>query len=210
MEQLVGEGALERWHVVVCRETGQWLTSTTSAEEMRKFIALNLECPHCGRRVSDEQAETAYRLGEHVQAYVSDNRWMCDLIEASLRRFGVEAVAFRPGHGLVDGAACYQGTLMLFRAKENGVDASDLVQLRAHAKQFEADGWRVSSMLVADRSLPPEGREMGVAVVEGVNGLDAAIEQALRAARDATVETLLPAAVRPPAVPLADLLPSTD
>lgn len=210
MEQLVAEGALERWHVVLCRETGQWLTSTSSAEEMRKFIALNLECPHCGRRVSEEQSETAYRLGEHVQAYVSDNRWICDLIETSLRRFGVEAVAFRPGHGPVDGAACYQGTLLLFRAKENGVDASDLVQLRARAKQFEAEGWRVSPVLVADRSVPPEGREMGVIVVEGMNGLDAAIEQALRAARDATVETLLPASVRLPAVTLADLLPVDD
>ena len=51
-----------------------------------------IECPHCGRRVSEEQTETAYRLGERVQAYVTDNRWMCDLIEASLRRLGVEAV----------------------------------------------------------------------------------------------------------------------
>jgi hypothetical protein len=208
MEQLVGEGALERWHVVLCRETGQWLTSTPSSEEMRKFIALNLECPHCGRRVSEEQVETAYRLGEHVQAYVSDNRWMCDLIEASLRHLGVEAVAVRPGAGPVDGAACYQGTLLLFRAKENGVDASDLVQLRAQAKQFEAEGWRVSPILVADRTVPPEGQEMGVIVVEGMSGLDAALEQTLRAARDATVETLLPASVRLAAVPLADLLPS--
>ena len=210
MEQLVAEGVLERWHVVVCRETGQWLTSTSSAEEVRKFIALNLECPHCGRRVSDEQMETAYRLGEHVQAYVSDNRWMCDLIEASLRRFGVDAVAFRPGQGPVDGAACYQGTLMLFRAKENGVDASDLVQLRARAKQFETEGWRVALMLIADRSIPPEGREMGVAIVEGMNTLDAALEQSLRAARDATVETLLPSSVRLPAVLLAELLPADD
>lgn len=208
MEQLVAEGVLERWHVVLCRETAQWLTSTPSSEEMRKFVALNLECPHCGRRVSEEQTETAYRLGEHVQAYVSDNRWMCDLIEASLRRFGVEAVAVRPGSGPVDGAACYQGTLLLFRAKENGVDASDLVQLRAKAKQFEGEGWRVSPILVADRAIPPEGREMGVVIVESMSALDAALEQTLRAARDATVETLLPAAVRLAAVPLADLLPA--
>lgn len=208
MEQLVAEGVLERWHVVLCRETAQWLTSTPSSEEMRKFVALNLECPHCGRRVSEEQTETAYRLGEHVQAYVSDNRWMCDLIEASLRRFGVEAVAVRPGSGPVDGAACYQGTLLLFRAKENGVDASDLVQLRAKAKQFEGEGWRVSPILVADRAIPPEGREMGVVVVESMSALDAALEQTLKSARDATVETLLPASVRLAAIPLADLLPA--
>ncbi|HLA24680.1 MAG TPA: hypothetical protein VJ206_04730 [bacterium] len=210
MEQLVAEGALERWHIVLCREAGQWLTSTPNAEEMRKFVALNLECPHCGRRVSEEQMETAYRLGEHVQAYVSDNRWMCDLIEASLRRFGVQAVAVRPGAGPVDGAACYQGTLILFRAKENGADAADIVQLRARAKQLEGEGWRVSPLLVADRSVPPEGREMGVTVVEGIGTLDAVLEQTLKAARDATVETLLPASLRLAAVPLADLLPTDD
>ena len=208
MEQLVAEGALERWHIVLCREAGQWLTSTPNAEEMRKFVALNLECPHCGRRVSDEPMETAYRLGEHAQAYVSDNRWMCDLIEAGLRRLGVEAVAVRPGLGPVDGAACYQGTLILFRARENGVDASDIVQLRARAKQFEGEGWRVSPLLVADRSVPQEGRDMGVTVVEGISTLDAALEQTLQAARDATVETLLPRSLRLPPVPFADLLPS--
>lgn len=210
MEQLVAEGALERWHIVLCRETGQWLTSTPNAEEMRKFVALNLECPHCGRKVSDEQMETAYRLGEHAQAYVSDNRWICDLVEAGLRRMGVEAVAVRPGTGPVDGAACYQGTLILFRAKENGVDAADIVQLRSRAKQFEDEGWRVSSLIVADRTVPPEGREMGVTVVESVTMLDATLEQTLKAARDATVETLLPAALRLPSVMLTDLLPSDD
>lgn len=207
MEQLVAEGALERWHIVLCRETGQWLTSTPNAEETRKFVALNLECPHCGRRVSDEQMETAYRLGEHAQAYVSDNRWMCDLVEAGLRRLGVEAVAVRPGAGPVDGAACYQGTLILFRAREDGVDPSDIVQLRARAKQFEGEGWRVTSLFVADRTIPAEGRETGVIVVEGISTLDAALEQALRAARDATVDTLLPPSLRLAAVPLADLLP---
>jgi hypothetical protein len=145
-----------------------------------------------------------------VQAYVSDNRWMCDLIEASLRRFGVQAVAVRPGAGPVDGAACYQGTLILFRAKENGADAADIVQLRARAKQLEGEGWRVSPLLVADRSVPPEGREMGVTVVEGIGTLDAVLEQTLKAARDATVETLLPASLRLAAVPLADLLPTDD
>ena len=210
MDQLVAEGALEQWHIVLCREAGQWLTSTPNAEEMRKFLALNLECPHCGRRVSDEQMETAYRLGEHAQAYVSDNRWMCDLIEAGLRRLGVEAVAVCPGAGPVDGAACYQGTLILFRAKEDGVDASDIVQLRARARQFEGEGWRVSPMVVADHSIPPEGREMGVVVVEGIATLDAVLEQTLKGLRDATVETLLPASLRLAAVPFTDLLPPDD
>lgn len=208
MEQLVAEGALERWHVVLCRDSGQWLTSTPNAEELRKFLALNLECPHCGRRVSEEQMETAYRLGEHAQAYVSDNRWMCDLVEASLRRLGVEAVAVRPGAGPVDGAACYQGTLILFRAKENGVDSSDVMQLRARARAFEGEGWRVSPLLVVDRAVPPDAREMGVTVVEGVGTLDAALELTLKAAREATVETVLPATLRLGGVPLADLLPA--
>ncbi|MGH2399222.1 MAG: hypothetical protein ACRDF6_05200, partial [bacterium] len=32
LEHLVGEGALERWHVVICREGGQWLGSSADAE----------------------------------------------------------------------------------------------------------------------------------------------------------------------------------
>jgi len=208
LEQLVTEGVVERWHVVICREKGIWLGSSANAEEMRTFSSLTMECPHCGRRVRDEQADVAYRLGERVPVQ-SDTRWMCELVESALRRLGVEAVAVHPtGGGDVDGAACYQGAVILFRAKDEPVDIGDLMRLQEQGRRLESDGWPVFSLLVADRPLGLDTSGVRVTVVEGVASLDGVLEQVLKAARDASLTNLLPATLRPGGVPLADLLPA--
>lgn len=208
IEQLVSEGALERWHVVVCRESGQWLGSSSSAEEMRTFLSLAMECPHCGRRVSEEQADVAYRLGASAQTYVMGNRWMCDLVEATLRRLGVEAVAVQPGAGDVDGAACYEGSLILFRAMDNPVDVLDVTRLQEQGRQLEGAGWRVFPVLVSDRPIGINAGGAGVTVVEDMTALDAALDRVLTTAREASLVSLLPAILRPGGVPITDLLPS--
>lgn len=208
LEQLVGEGALERWHIVVCRETGRWLGSSANAEEMQSFLSLSVDCPHCGRRVSEEQADVAYRLAESAQTYLDGNRWMCDLIEDTLRRLGVDAVAVHPGAGSVDGAACYQGSLILFRATDESANALDLARLREQGRSLEAEGWRVFPVLVTDRPLGLENGDAGVTIVEGMPALEPALERILKAAREASLVSLLPATVRPGGVPLTDLLPA--
>lgn len=206
-EQLVGEGAVERWHVVVCREKGLWLGSSANAEEIRTFASLTMDCPHCGRPVREEHADVAYRLSERAPVE-SDNRWMCELVESALRRHGAESVAVQPGTGGdVDGAACYQGTLILFRAKDEPVDIGDLMRLQEQGRRFESDGWRVFPLLIADRPLGLDTTGVGVAVVEGVAALDTALDQVLRTARDAALAQLLPGALRPAGLPLADVLP---
>jgi len=207
LEQLTGEGLLERWHVVLCREKGIWLGSSTNPDEIRAFVSLMMDCPHCGRRISDEQADVAYRLG--ARAPVSDNRWMCDLVETALRRLGVEAVAVHPTGGSdVDGAACYHGAVILFRAKDDPVDIGDLMRLQEQGRRLQSEGWRVFSLLVADRPLGLDARGIGVTVVEGVAALDGTLEQLLKTARDASLDTLLPETLRPAGVPLADLMPA--
>jgi len=208
LEQLTAEGALERWHVVVCRDSGRWLGSSASAEEMRAFLALTMECPHCGRRVSEEQADVAYRLTEQAPASLSDTRWLCDLVETTLRRLGVEAVAVQPGAGAVDGAACYQGAVILFRAADDAVDIGDLMRLQEQGRRLESDGWRVFPLLVADRPLGLDATGVGVTVVESTAALDAVLEQVLRAAREAGLSALLPPQLRPAGVAVADLLPA--
>lgn len=206
-EQLVAEGAVERWHVVVCREKGAWLGSSPNAEEMRTFASLAMDCPHCGRSVREEQPDVAYRLSERAPVE-SDNRWMCELVESALRRHGAESVAVQPGGGAdVDGAACYQGALILFRAKDEPVDIGDLMRLQEQGRRFESAGWRVFPLLIADRPLGLDASGLGVTVVEGVAALDTALDHVLKTARDGTLAQLLPASLRPAGVPLADVFP---
>jgi hypothetical protein len=208
LEHLVTQGALERWHVVICREGGQWLGSSPTAEEMRAFSALKMDCPHCGRRVSDEQSEVAYRLGEQAETRMNDNRWMCDIIETALRKLGVEAVAVQPGAGPVDGAACYQDAVILFRATDEPVEMGDVKRLQDQGRQLEGEGWRVFPLIVSDRPIGVDTKAAGVTVVESMNALDGVLDQILRTAREASLSAMLPTHLRLAAIALIDLLPS--
>ncbi|MGH2348106.1 MAG: hypothetical protein ACRDFT_01415 [bacterium] len=207
LEQLVGDGILDRWHVVVCRETGQWLAFSPTAEEARSFLALHLNCPHCGRTVGEEQVDLAYRLGTEMEAYLSDNRWICDLVETSLRKMGVESVAFHPGAGSADGAAWYYGSVLLFRATDAGPTAADIDALDAAAATLETQGWHVYALAVSNTPAPPETRGR-VTAIGGLSTLDTVFEDVLADARRRLLEGLLPAELRPVVVPLAALLPT--
>ncbi|HEV8352794.1 MAG TPA: hypothetical protein VGR24_01210 [bacterium] len=208
LEQLVGDGILDRWHVVVCRESGQWLAFSPTAEEARSFLALHLNCPHCGRSVGEEQVDTAYRLGTEVEAYLSDNRWICDLVETSLRKMGVESVAFHPGAGAADGAAWYYGSVLLFRATDAAPTAADVDALDAAAAALEAQGWHVDALGVSNTPAPPETRGR-VTVIGGLSTLDTVFEDILADSRRRLLASLLPAQLQPVVVPLAALLPAS-
>lgn len=207
LDQLAADGALERWHVVICKEGGQWLAVSPNAEEIKAFVASNVTCPHCGKRVTEEQPDVIYRMGDTVQAYLVDNRWMCDLVETALRRLGVEAVSVQPGAGPVDGAACYHGAVLLFRVKDGGATAADGAPLREEARRLEGEGWRAFPILVSEQP-SSDGPHNGITVVDGLAALDATLEGVLLAARQANLETLLPPLLHPVAIPLADLLPT--
>ncbi|HEY3248315.1 MAG TPA: hypothetical protein VGK88_08515 [bacterium] len=209
LEQLVTDGVLERWHVVLCRETGNWLAFSPSADEPRSFLALNLNCPHCGRPVGEEQVDLAYRLGDDVQAYFSDNRWMCDLIETTLRRLGVEAVAIHPGAGAVDGAAWYYGSVLLFRATESPATAAELAALEDAAAGLETQGWPVYALAVSNTPAPPETRGR-VMVIGGLTALDGVMEEVLADGRARLLRSLLPTQLRPIVIPLSELLPTSS
>ncbi len=205
LDQLVADGLIARWHVVVCREHGQWLAVSPTADEVRAFSALSLSCPHCGKRVSEEQSDVAYRLGSQVAEYLSDNRWICQLIESPLRKQGVEAVVMEPGKGGVDGAACYHSAVLLFRAKDGAATARDVIELKALARRLEGDGWRVYPVLVTTAA--SDVKTDGVTVVDNLNRLDVSLDHVLTDVRERSLNTLLPGVLRPAAVLLADLLP---
>ncbi len=207
LEQLVGDGALERWHVVVCRETGNWLAFSPTADEPRSFLALNLNCPHCGRPVGEEQVDLAYRLGEDVQAYLSDNRWICDLIETALRKMGVESVAFQPGAGAVDGAAWYYGSVLLFRATDAPATAAELSAFDDAAAGLESQGWPVHALAVSNTPSGTETRGR-VTVIGGLAALDTVFDDVLTEGRNRLLRSLLPAELRPIVLPVSELLPA--
>lgn len=207
LDQLVPTGAVERWYVVVCHEGGQWLAVSPSADEIKTYLSLNVTCPHCGTRVGEERQDVAYRLGDKFEEYLVDNRMICDQIETALRRAGVEAVAVRPGAGPVDGAACYHGAVILFRAKNGSPGMEDAAALQEQAKQLKHEGWRVFSLLVSDQPVPASVKETGVAVIEGLGRLDGALEEVLLSARQQHLAALLPSLFHPIAIAVDDLLP---
>ncbi len=205
LDQLVANGTVVRWHVVVCREHGQWLAFSPTPDEVKAFVRLNLSCPHCGKRVGDEQSDIAYRLGEAAASTLSDTRWICELIESPLRKQGVEAVVMEPGKGAVDGVACYHNAVLLFRAKDGPAAVRDLTDLKAQARRLESDGWRVYPVLVS--TAPAQVPGDGVTVVDNPSTLEPSLEGVLKDVRERSLNNLLPGVFRPAAVVLADLLP---
>jgi hypothetical protein len=205
VEKLVSSGLVERLHVVVCRQGGQWLAVAPRGEEIRSFVGSNVTCPHCGTRVSEEVQDVAYRLTDAADAQLADNRPLCELLDAALRRAGAEAVAIDPGRGEVDGAAYYHGTALLFRARP-AAKSGDVAKLLEHAQRLERQGWPVVALLVTDQS-SSDLRQNGLFVVDNVTRLDGALEEILRTVRERHALLLLPQLVRPLAVAIADLLP---
>jgi len=208
LEQLAADGVVERWHVVLCREGNQWLAVSESPDEIKAFVATKVACPHCGRRVSDEKSDTAYRMSEDGQSYLSQNRWLCDLVETSLRRLGVEAVTVQPGGQALDGAACYHGSILVFRAREGVQSAADAKAVRDSARTLDSQGWRVQAVLVTDQPLSEEVKKTGITIVEGVGALDQVLAEMLKAARMTNLQTLLPPTLHPVSISVTDLLPS--
>src|SRR2546422_404794 len=117
MERLVSSKIVERWHVVICRQGGQWLAVAPGLDEIKSFIGSSVACPHCGTRMGEEIQEVAYRLTEAADAQLADNRPLCELLDAALRRARADAVGIDPGRGGSDGAALYLGTALGFRGR---------------------------------------------------------------------------------------------
>ena len=207
MERLVSSGIVERWHVVICRTGGQWLAVAQGLDEIKSLIGSNVACPHCGVRMGEEIQEVAYRLTEAADAQFADNRPLCELLDAALRRAGAEAVVIDPGRGTVDGAALYHGTVLVFRARSGAPSAEEAAQLLEQSRHVEQQGWRVVSMLVCDQPAPADLRQSGVFVVDNVSRLDAALEEILSKVREQQTSALLPPVLRPLAISVADLLP---
>lgn len=207
MERLVSSGIVERWHVVVCRQGGQWLAVAPGLDEIKSFVGSNVACPHCGKRVNEESQDVAYRLTEVADAQMADNRPLCELLEAALRRAGVEGVVVDPGRGAVDGVAYYHGALLLFRARNGAATVEDAGKLMEQARALERQGWHVFSLLACDEAAP-EVRQPGVFVIDNVTRLDGVLEEILSKVREQQASLLLPPVLRPLAVSVADLLPT--
>ncbi len=205
LERLVAAEVVDRWHVVVCRQGGQWLAASPRAEEIAAYASLDVLCPHCGARVGDEEQDAAYLLKD-TALRPPDRQAAVRLVESALRRAGADEVAVHPGGGPVDGAACFSGTVVLFRVREGAPGTEDLAGLQEAAEQIARRGWPVVPVLVCDQPAPPEVREAGIVVVDTLSGLDGALDPVVHRAREHGVAALLSPEllIR---IPLADLLP---
>src|SRR3989475_7870112 len=140
MERLVSSKIGERWHVVICRQGGQWLAVAPGLDEIKSFIGSNVACPHCGTRMGEEIQEVAYRLTEAADAQLADNRPLCELLDAALRRAGAEAVVIRPGRGALYGGAVHRRTVLGCRAPQGAPSAEETAQLPGQAHGGEQQG----------------------------------------------------------------------
>src|SRR3989454_11047070 len=98
--------------------------------------------------MGEEIQEVAYRLTEAADAQLADNRPLCELLDAALRRAGAEAGGIDPGRGAIDGAALYHGTVLVFRARAGAPSAGGAAQLLGRAHHLEHQRGRGVSMLV--------------------------------------------------------------
>src|SRR2546428_10096716 len=137
MVRMVSAGIGERWHVVICRKGGQWLAVAPGLDEIKSFIGSNVACPHCGTRMGEEIQEVAYRLTEAADAQLADNRPLCELLDAALRRAGAGAVLIDPGRGAIECPGVYRGTVLVFRARQIAPSAEETAQLLEQAHLVE-------------------------------------------------------------------------
>ncbi len=129
LDGLVTEGFVERSFVLVCRDTGQIVGVGKDAAEVQAAMQLTLRCPHCRRQMSDESQDVLYSLSAQGEEFIRSTRWIREVAESSLRKRNCDAIVLADGPNRqgVDGAACYQDAVLLFRMKD-GAPARDDVQ----------------------------------------------------------------------------------
>jgi hypothetical protein len=134
LDALTTDGLVERSFVLMCRETGQIVGVGQDAAEVRAARQLSLRCPHCRHALSDERQDVLYSLSASGEEFIKSARWLRDAVEASLRRRRCDAVL--PANGpksAVDGAACYQDTVLLFCLRDGAPADGDIRSLRQAA-----------------------------------------------------------------------------
>lgn len=208
VERLVSAGVVERWHVIICRQGGQWLAVAPDLDETKSFKGANVVCPHCGTRMSEELQDVAYRLTDSADAQFAENRPMCEFLDAALRRAGAEGVVVDPGRGAIDGAAYYYGAVVVFRARPGAPSMDEAARLQEEAQLIARQGWSVIPLAVSDQPVPADLRQTGIFVVDNMARLDGALEEILSKVREQQASTLLPPVLRPLTISIADLLPT--
>src|SRR2546427_8814112 len=109
----------------------------------------------------EELEERGCRMTAAEDNQLADNRPLCELLDAALRRAGAEAVVIDPGRGAIDGAAFYRGTVLVFRARQGAPSAEETAQLLEQAHVVQQQGRRVGSLLVFDPPAPAGLRPSG-------------------------------------------------
>ncbi len=152
LDGLVPEGLVDRSFVLICRETGQIVGIGKDAGEVQAAMQLTLRCPHCRRPLGEESPDVLYSLSAQGEEFVRSTRWIREAVESSLRKRNCDVVLAdgATARGL-DGAACYQDAVLLFRVKDGAPVREEIEAFVGAAAEFEkiAPGVPVRSVYVA-------------------------------------------------------------
>ncbi len=164
LDGLVSEGLVDRSFVLVCREKGQVVGVGTDAAEIQAAMQVTLRCPHCRKPLGEEAQDVLYSLTPQGEEFVRSTRWIRDAVESSLQKRGCDTIMADDGiNGKVDGAACYQETVLLFRVKDGTPTRDDAGAFQRAVAEFEtaAPGVPVHGLYIAAETVLPGGEPVG-------------------------------------------------
>ncbi len=158
LDGLVAEGLVDRSFVLVCRDSGRIVGVGKDAAEVQAAKQIALRCPHCRRPLGDELQDVLYSLSTQGEEVIRGSRWIRAAVESALRKRSCDAVVLADGANgrAVDGAACYQDAVLLFRLKDGEPASNDVQTFRQTLVEFEktAPGVLVRGVYVAAKPAP--------------------------------------------------------
>ncbi len=164
LDGLVPEGLVDRSFVLVCRESGQIVGVGKDAMEVQAAMQLTLRCPHCRRPLGEETQDVLYSLTTQGEEFVRSTRWIREAVESSLRKRSCDTIMAADGvNGKgVDGAACYQEAVLLFRVKDGAPTQEDVGAFQRAVAEFEtaAPGVPVRGLYIAAEPAPPDDAQI--------------------------------------------------
>jgi|GEM_PF-1226247 len=192
LDALVTEGLADRSFVLVCRDSGAIVGVGKDAAEVQAAMQLTLRCPHCRRPLGEETQDILYGLSAQGEEFIRSSRWIREAVESSLRKRNCEAVVLADAATSrgIDGAACYQDAVLLFRLKDGTPSKEDVQAFRKAMGEFKktAPGVPVRGVYVAAQPAPFEdpaaktGADAPYTVVE-ISRLEAGLDRLLEEVR---------------------------
>jgi hypothetical protein len=139
LEGMVARGLVEKSFVLVCRQSSHIVGVGQDMNEIQQAMSVSLQCPHCRKPLREESQDVLYSLTSQGEEFARGTRWIREVLETSLRRKGCDVVVRTNGAAEppIDGAACYQENVFLFRVQDGVAGREDLQVFMNRLRELE-------------------------------------------------------------------------